>query len=153
VRRVPVAHGATEKKSPAAARYRGTKIPVPSCGIRGVPLFGRNAMKANLLDNVLVFTCIAAFITGITIAAVTLFGWGGVGLGEAPGPYQIDGRTGGAHYVFFWRGASVALTGCDPWGAGAHPRATITHVPARTFPGRGAGAQKRSTATAPLCYG
>jgi hypothetical protein len=31
-------------------------------------------MKANLLDNVLAFTCIAAFITGITIAAVTLFG-------------------------------------------------------------------------------
>src|SRR5262249_31946251 len=77
VRRVPVAHGATEKKSPAAARYCGTKIPVPSCGIRGVPLFGRNAMKANLLDNVLAFTCIAAFITGITIAAVTLFGYGG----------------------------------------------------------------------------
>jgi len=31
-------------------------------------------MKANLLDNVLAFTCIAAFITDITIAAVTLFG-------------------------------------------------------------------------------
>jgi len=29
---------------------------------------------ANLLDRVLLFTCIAAFITGITIAAVTLLG-------------------------------------------------------------------------------
>jgi len=75
-------------------------------------------MKANLLDNVLVFYCIAAFNTGITMPGVTLVGLGGVGLGEAPGPYQIDGRTGGAHYFFFLLVARVALTGCDPWGRG-----------------------------------
>ena len=38
------------------------------------PPVGENAMKANLLENVLLFTCLAAFVTGIAFAAVTLLG-------------------------------------------------------------------------------
>ena len=50
----------------------GTKIPVLCCGIRGTPV-RENAMK-DLLDNVLLFACIAAFVTGIAFAAVALLG-------------------------------------------------------------------------------
>ena len=35
------------------------------------PPVGENAMKANLLENVLLFACIAGFVTGIAFAAVT----------------------------------------------------------------------------------
>jgi hypothetical protein len=35
------------------------------------PPVGENAMKVNLLENVLLFACIAGFVTGIAFAAVT----------------------------------------------------------------------------------
>jgi hypothetical protein len=38
------------------------------------PLVGERAMKVRLLDDVLLFACIAAFVTGVTIAAVALLG-------------------------------------------------------------------------------
>src|SRR5262249_24650536 len=51
----------------------GTKISVPHCGIRRTP-WGRGPLKTRLLEDLLSFICIAAFVTGIAFAAVTLLG-------------------------------------------------------------------------------
>jgi len=67
-----VPHGATEKNHQQPDTLE-PKYQLPLVVFAGPPV-RENAMKANLLDNVLAFTCIAAFITDITIAAVTLFG-------------------------------------------------------------------------------
>src|SRR5262249_37600437 len=50
---------------------------------------------------------------------------------KPPGPCQIDGRTGGAHY-FFLLVARGPFGGCE--GDWAHPRAAITHAPRGAYP-------------------